>query len=301
MEGLSGVDRLEMTQCSDAAAYAIGQDRLVADVNAVIEGLASAGATEIGVSDRHGSGCAGHDLPPARLDRRATAIADSVDFNAIAQRYDVVALVGGHASPGWGGFLEHVGSFGIERFLNGLSVSESEGQALAFGNRGIPILFASGDDRLGAQLKERMPWVTFVEVKRATSRSSAALRPADEVRAALIAQARIALERRADAKLLALVPPFTGGFRPVWPETLEPLTAIPGLEFRDGIIHVSAATGNQLNAAINRLQSLVASFFWADAFWEAAKRDPALERSADSLFMARWKEGPPAKRPPPQR
>jgi D-amino peptidase len=300
MEGLSGVDRLEMTQCADSVSYAAGQDRLVADVNAVIEGLAAAGAVEIGVIDRHGSGCQEPDLPPPRLDRRATAVREGSGFNAIAQgTYDAVALVGGHASPGWGGFLEHVGSFGIERIIKGRSVSESEQQALAFGNRGIPIVFASGDDRLRAQLLERMPWVTFVEVKRATSRTAAALRPAAEVWAALTAQAKLALDRRANAKALALVPPFTGAFRPVWPESLELLSAIPGLDIRDGMIRVSGATGRELNDAINKVQRLVASFWWAEAFWEAAKREPKLERFADSLFMVRWQAGPPAVKPPP--
>src|SRR4051794_5946165 len=39
MEGLSGVDRIAMVNCAERAAYAIGQDRLAADVNAVVEGL----------------------------------------------------------------------------------------------------------------------------------------------------------------------------------------------------------------------------------------------------------------------
>ena len=55
MEGLSGVDRLAMVQCA-TSAYAAGVDRLVADVNAVIEGLSQAHVARIDVIDRHGSG-----------------------------------------------------------------------------------------------------------------------------------------------------------------------------------------------------------------------------------------------------
>jgi len=177
MEGLSGIDRQAMTSCKDLASYAAGQDRLADDVNAVVEGLVAAGVAKIEVIDRHGSGCdATPDLPASRLHPRATYVDETSGalFTRITQRqWDAVALVGAHASPGRNGFLEHLGSFGIERIINGVSVSESEQQGLAAGSGGIPIMFASGDDRLGAQLKERMPWVTFVEVKRATSRSSA--------------------------------------------------------------------------------------------------------------------------------
>jgi D-aminopeptidase len=219
MEGLSGVDRLGMTKCSDTAAYVAGQDRLVADVNAVVEGLAAAGVASIDVIDRHGSGCdAAPDLPKNRLDNRARELDERARpiFDRITQHeWDAVALVGAHASPGHNGFLEHVGSFGIERIINGVSVSESEQQALLFGGQGIPVIFASGDDRYAAQMRDRMPWITVVEVKRATSRTSAQLRRATDVRAELVAQAKAAVAGRDRAKTLALVPPLTGAYRPV--------------------------------------------------------------------------------------
>jgi D-aminopeptidase len=304
MEGLSGVDRLGMTKCSDVAAYAAGQDRLVADVNAVVEGLAAAGVASIDVIDRHGSGCdAAPDLPTPRLDRRARELDEQARplFNRITRReWDAVALVGAHASPGHDAFLEHVGSFGIERIINGVSVSESEQQALLFGGQGIPVIFASGDDRYAAQMRDRMPWVTVVVVKRATSRTSAQLRPATDVRAELIAQAKVAPAGRDRAKTLALVPPYTGAYRPVWPNSLELLTAIPGLDVSSGEIRVSGANLRGVNEAINRVATLVNSIQTANSYWEAVKDDATRDQFRDSLFMARWSAGPSAPKPSPR-
>lgn len=301
MEGLAGIDRHEMTVCgADSAAYRTGQDRLVTDVNAVIDGLVVGGAKEIGVIDRHG-GCESpaRDLPTDRLDRRAHFV-DETKASALAQPWDAVALVGMHAGPGSGGFLEHIGSFGIERILNGLSVTESEQFALRLGERGIPIVFASGDDRLGHHLASRMPWVVYVEVKSATSLTTASLRPAAETEAALRARAQAALRNRSGMKTLALVAPFSGGFRAVYPETLDPLAILPGLDVhvRNGIIPVTGTSAQELNQAISRVQSVVASFWWSEAFWEAAKTRPDIVRQADSLFMVRWRAGPPAAKPP---
>ncbi|HKP30738.1 MAG TPA: M55 family metallopeptidase [Gemmatimonadales bacterium] len=297
MEGLSGLNDLEMTECGYPDSYAAGQARLAADVNAVIEGLFQARVSSVDVADRHGSGCEDTpDLPSAFLHPKAREVSEhGAPFLERIGRgdWDAVVLVGGHASPGRGGFLEHVGGFGFERIINGVSVSESEQTGLVFGGSGVPIIFASGDDRYGAQLRERMPWVGFVEVKRATSRTSVELRIPDAVRAELIARARDAIANRDRAMTLALVPPLTGAYRPVWPQTLEPLAGIPGVDVSKGQIEVSGGNLAELNAAINKVQFGVASVTTSGTMWDAITQERQLDRSRDSVFMARWKEGPP--------
>ena len=164
---------------------------------------------------------------------------------------------------------------------------------------GIPVIFASGDDRYRQQLAERMPWVTFTEVKRATSRTSAELRPADAVRAELITNVRAAVAKRNEARLLAAVPPFTGAYKAVWPQTLGEIGAVPGVDTTGGLIRVSGATLREVNDNINRIGLVVANALVARAFWDAADRDPRLDRQRDSVFMAKWAEGPNASRPKP--
>jgi D-amino peptidase len=302
MEGLSGVDRLSMVKCH-TSAYAAGVDRLVADVNAVIEGLSQARVASIDVIDRHGSGCdTTPDLPKERLDPRARYVnegAAPVYTRITRKEWDAVILVGGHSSPGRGGFLEHVGSFGFERIVNGVSTSESEQSGLVLGQWGIPVIFASGDDRYRQQLAERMPWVTFTQVKRATSRASAELRPADVARSELIANARAAVARRNEARLLAVVPPFTGAYKPVWPQTLDELGAVPGVDTTGGMIRVAGANLGEVNANINRVGLMVSNASVARTFWDAAERDPRLDRWRDSVFMAKWAEGRQAPKPNP--
>jgi len=303
MEGISGIDRLAMTKCEFAADYAAGQEYLVDDVNAVVEGLVAAGVSTIEVIDRHGSGCDDiPDLPTTRLHPKARMVDEKSQplFERTKQRqWDAVVLVGAHTGPGRNGFLEHVGSFGIERILNGVSISESDQSALINGLFGIPIIFASGDDRLREQFSERMPWVAFVEVKRATSRSSAVPLAPARVRAALFDSARAAVQRRNAAKTVELVPPLTGAYKPVWPLTLEPLSALPGYDISEGLVRVTGANLGALNMAINRISVLVAGAHTANAFWEAASRNKELDRFRDSLFMAQWLEGPPSKKPVP--
>ena len=301
MEGLSSVNSQEMTSCAYPDLYSVGQARLAADVNAVIEGLVQARVASVDVADRHGSGCDdAPDLPSAFLHPKARVVAEhGAAFLERIQRgdWDAVVLVGGHASPGRGGFLEHVGSFGFERIINGLSISESEQTGLVFGGAGVPVIFASGDDRYGAQLRERMPWVTFVEVKRATSRTSVELRIPDAVRGDLMGQVRDAVAKRDRAMTLAVVPPLTGAYRPVWPQTLEPLAGIPGVDLSKGQIEVTGRNLGELNEAINKVQGVVASFTTSGIMWDAIAQDRKLDAFRDSVFMARWKEGPPKHQP----
>lgn len=144
-------------------------------------------------------------------------------------------LVGMHAGGGSGGFLAHTGTFGGERIVNGISVNESDIFALQFGARGIPIIFASGDDYLHRQISERLPWVFYVEVKRATSPAQAELRRDDQVRTELRDGAKSALEHRSQAKAVRLVAPFTGGFRPLPLLRIDPLVDVPGIVIRDSV------------------------------------------------------------------
>jgi len=297
MEGLSSVNSLEMTECAYPDLYSVGQARLAADVNAVIEGLVQMRVASVDVADRHGSGCENApDLPSALLHPKAREVVErgGAFFDRVQRGdWDAVVLVGGHASPGRGGFLEHVGSFGFERIINGISISESEQTGLMFGRAGVPVIFASGDDRYGAQLRERMPWVAFVEVKHAINRTSVELRIPDAVRGDLMARVKDAVALRDRAMTLAVVPPLTGAYRPVWPQTLEPLAGIPGVDLSKGQIEVTGRNLGELNEAINKVQFVVASFTTSGIMWEKIDTDRQLDRWRDSVFMARWKEGPP--------
>lgn len=186
----------------------------MADVDAVIDGLFAGGAGTVLVKDGHGSGCdADPDLPADRLDKRASYVDLKSDTTPLWQRqWDALVWVGQHAGSGTGGFLPHTAFYGFTRLVNGRPISESEMQAYFFGEYGIPMIFASGDDVLGASLRKTMPWIEYVQVKRAVSVSSAIL---------------------GDAKTtVRALPPLT---------SFRVLDGVPGVVLRDETVEFTAA------------------------------------------------------------
>ena len=96
------------------------------------------------------------------------------------------------------------------------------------------------------------------------------------------------------------LPPYTGAFRPVYPQTIEWPAASPGVDVSSGMITVSVSSAVGLNQAISRIQGAVAQQWWTEVFWEAAKVHPDFMTRADSVFHARWVSGPPAPEQPPE-
>ncbi|MGH7444881.1 MAG: M55 family metallopeptidase, partial [Longimicrobiales bacterium] len=177
MEGLSGQSDPRTFSYANSELYAQGQELLVGDVNAVIDGLFAGGATAVDVVDGHGSGNPQPDILSARLDPRARQIIRNEPFRQYVdlvepRAYDAVAVVGMHAKTGSGGFASHTYTLGIELRMNGQSITETELVAYSFGRSGVPVIFASGDDRLAEDLRT-MPWIEYATVKTATSASTA--------------------------------------------------------------------------------------------------------------------------------
>lgn len=244
MEGLSGQDDPK-TFDFENDEYALGQDLLVGDVNAVVDGLFAGGATEVHVVDGHGSGNPDPDVPSDRLDSRAVQVLRDESFDAYfdlvePDAYDAVALVGMHAKTGSGGFASHTYTLGIDFIVNGRSITETELVGLSWGRQGVPVIFASGDDRLAGDL-ETMPWIEYVTVKQATSASTAITRPLEGARADLRGAAQRAVENLRDAKVMQAVTPITATLRAVPPANLDRLERFPGIDYADNRVTFVAA------------------------------------------------------------
>jgi len=247
MEGISGIDDYRMTAYRYRDAYTRGQELLVGDVNAVVDGLFAGGAAEVAVLDFHGSGVPGGiNLPEGTLDRRARMLTKRLPRTPAwwweQGNFDAVAFVGMHGGPGSGGFLTHRGAFGGETILNSMSISETEGQAFEAGEHpGLPVIFDSGDDVLRAHVARVMPWVEYVEVKRALSPGRAQLVDPAVARAALRDGAKRAVSRIAQAKVMRLRAPIAVTYRATPPTDLSALVGAPGLNLRSdsGVVSVS--------------------------------------------------------------
>jgi D-amino peptidase len=236
MEGLSGQDDPSSFDFG-TETYARGQELLAADVNAVIEGLFEGGATEVLIADGHGSGNPDPDLRSDLLDPRATQIIRDEAFDTYfdlpeSESVDAVAVVGMHSKTGSGGFAAHTFTLGIDLLINGESITETELVALSWGRVDVPVIFASGDQRLAGDL-ETMPWIEYVQVKEATAADSAILRPAEDARADLRAGARRAVENLSSARAMRAQTPIHASLHAVPPASLRFLEGIPGIDYED--------------------------------------------------------------------
>ena len=257
MEGLSGQDDPSSFDFG-TDLYPTGQEWLAADVNAVVDGLFAGGATEVLIADGHGSGNPDPDVRSDLLDDRATQIIRDEAFDTYfdlpdLEEIDAVAVVGMHAKTGSGGFASHTFTLGIDLLINGQAITETELVALSWGRVDVPVIFASGDDRLANDL-QTMPWIQSVTVKTATAADSARPRPVAEARADLRDSAKRAVENLAAAKVMKVSLPIHASLHAVPPASLRFLDGIPGVNYRDDTL---TFVTNDLREAYDGLVEIV--------------------------------------------
>ena len=283
MEGLSGQSD-PYTFLYGHPAYPRGQALLIADVNAVIAGLFAGGAAAVVVADGHGSGNPGPDILVDQLDERASLVSRAQPFDAyldLAEQgtFDAVAVVGMHCKSGSGGFAAHTYTIGMELLVNGHSITETELVGLLYGRAGIPVIFASGDDRLAADL-ETMPWLRYVTTKKAKSASDAELYPVEQVHAALRQQAKLAVQRLSSAVVMRPEGPLQIAVRAVPPANMRWLKAMPGVSYENETVSFVAS---DMVDAYRRIRPIVTalSFSFSDAELAAFNAQP---NAADLRF-----------------
>ena len=257
MEGLAGQSD-PRTYSFSTEQYPSGQEMLAADINAVVDGLFAGGATEVVIADGHGSGNPDPDLRTDLLDARATQIIRNEPFDTYfdlpeSEEIDAVAVVGMHAKTGSAGFASHTFTLGIGLLINGQAITETELVALSWGRVGVPVIFASGDDRLRGDL-ETMPWIEYVTVKDANGADSAVTRPVPETHADLREGARRAVEGLAGAKSLRVSAPIFASLHAVPPASLRFLEGIPGVNYGDDVY---TFTAGDMREAYDGLVALV--------------------------------------------
>jgi D-amino peptidase len=259
MEGLSGQDDWRTWSFLFPEQYRVGQDLLAADVNAVVDGLFAGGASSVEVVDAHGSGNPDPDLRADKLDPRAKQVFRDKPFKQYVDlvapdTYDAIVALAMHARTGGGGFSSHTIAFGTDVIMNGMSITETELIGYSWGRAGVPVILASGDDKLRDALRDVMPWVEYVQVKRAKSASEVELRPVEEARAALRAGAKRALERLDSMKVMRLTTPVHAAVHATAPAGLGALEGVPGVHFADNTVDFVAP---DFRAAYDGVQALI--------------------------------------------
>ncbi|GAA1975051.1 M55 family metallopeptidase [Nocardioides panacihumi] len=205
MEGIGGVATLDQT-VRGGHGYPRAQQLMTQETNAAIDGAFAGGATDVLVSDSHGTM---DNLIHEQLDPRARLIFGTPRGFCMAEGltddFDLALFVGYHAPAGAVGVLAHTFSshFTAVR-VNGHDASEASVNALFAATRGVPVGLVTGDDVICALAEASLPGVSTVAVKRSIGFSSAESMPPSLACEAVRAGARSAVERSDPRKLLSI-------------------------------------------------------------------------------------------------
>jgi D-amino peptidase len=142
---------------------------LTAEVDAAVVAAFDAGATDVLVNDNHGSG---YNILFEELDERCRIIHGR---NWSGERWlprlddsvDALILVGMHAMGDTPTSILPHSRWEIN--AGALSLSEGSMAAAIAGQYGVPTVFASGDDKVTAELGEKIPGIEVAVVKEALS------------------------------------------------------------------------------------------------------------------------------------
>lgn len=192
LEGISGVNGDDQT-APGGSEYGRARKLMAEDANAAVRGAFDGGATDVLINDSHGGQ---RNLLPEDLDPRARLISHSFKrhgmMEGLDETFDAVIFIGYHAkADAPRGLFAHTGS-GVVRDLqiNGRSVGEGGMNAALAAWYGVPVVMVSGDDVAVAEVKESVPGVRGVVVKRAINVRAAELKPLASARQEILASAR---------------------------------------------------------------------------------------------------------------
>ncbi len=211
IEGIGGVVSRMQTSW-EGEEYQRFRRFMTQEVNAAIEGALDAGATEVVVSDSHGSG---QNILIEELNKEVKLIRDwprpLIMMEGIDETFDAVFFIGYHAREGSrDATLAHTmsGSRIFDIKLNGISVPEAGFNAAIAGHFGVPVALISGDQTIVAQAKELLGDVEGVVVKEGIGTIAKTIHP--EKAQKLIKEGAIrALKRLKDFQPFKLQTPVT--------------------------------------------------------------------------------------------
>lgn len=210
LEGVNGIVHSTQTQPGEPG-YERAVQLMHKELNAVIDGVKTGGATEVYVADAHwdARNLRVELLPPGvhlisgwqRPFSMVSGVSGSIGATTLVdQPFDGAFFVGYHARTGVAcGVLSHTyrAQVYLDVQLNGVSVGETGLNAALAGYFGVPIAFLSGDDTACLEARELLgERLTTVAVKQAISRYSAVCLPEDEVLGALRKGALSAMDKR---------------------------------------------------------------------------------------------------------
>jgi D-amino peptidase len=203
LEGISGVVA-EADADREGAAAQRARAHMRADLDAVLDGCAAAGADQVVDCDAHDDG---RNLDPSGLPGFVSLVSGSPSpasmLEGLAPDCDGALLVGYHAMAGTlGAVLEHTWNYKTFSVRVGdVEVGEFGLAALLAGEMGVPTLYVSGDDKIASEARALVPGITVTVVKTGVRREVAAFPAPEAARARMTRDVEAALRAERPAPL----------------------------------------------------------------------------------------------------
>ena len=212
MEGVAGVVNQEQLR---PQGFEFQQFRkfMTAEVNAAIEGARNEGATEIVVSDSHGTGLnllmdeLPQDIQLVRSWPRPLGMMEGIDDSFCA-----AIFLGYHSSvANSGGIVAHtISSTALSSVkINGTEMSEGGINALIAGHFGVPVVMMSGDDAAVKEVSDMLGPIEGAVVKQHCSHTSAQTLMPGAAQALIKEKVQAGLRRRQELEPFHIDGPLT--------------------------------------------------------------------------------------------
>lgn len=149
--------------------YEFACHEAVLETNVAVNALFDSGATEVFVWDSHGTGV---NMDYHALDSRVNVVmgaGSGIRFADIDGDFGGVLFIGAHAYDTKNAVLSHVYSSAdfCSHRINGISVGEMQMDGAIAGKKGVPVIFAAGDDICVAQARASFGNIPCVMTKKA--------------------------------------------------------------------------------------------------------------------------------------
>ena len=198
LEGIACVVGQPNNSLGQSADYDFACRQATKEANAAAKALFDAGATQVVVWDNHGGSL---NLVYEELDKRCDILLGvglPHRWTSMDESFDGVLLIGYHPMDNTvDGILAHTFSSISYQWMkiNDREVGEIAIDAAMAGEKGVPVILVSSDDKGVAEARDFMPWVEIVETKKGFGRNAALSKHPDRVVDEIYEATKRAVER----------------------------------------------------------------------------------------------------------
>lgn len=232
MEGIAGVVSAEEISTAPTWEQEQARRQFTNEVAVVCQGALDAGAEEIYVNDFHGNGRnLMMDKLPSQVMLVRGGFRPTAGFDLLDQSFGGLVLLGAHTRSGsLTGVIPHTYSPKLQFEIFGQPVGEFDLLALIAGEKKVPTILISGDDKTIEQASTNLPSTIGVITKWAIGTRGAMCLHPGQVLTLLKEEIRRAVKNAATFEPPAINPPIQLLIRPLDSSLIENLSWIPKLK-----------------------------------------------------------------------